>query len=185
MSKDDSEMMQELDLSWLDVVVQARPGEEIIVAHSPGWKDLGIDLPYLCDNFEHYDPPTAPGLYRWSGYQLGCWQEDEPFVAIGGTWTPYTLAATPPSPLAMRDDVETRSSQYKELSMSKNHVGKYDDTPLHSKHKDYKIETRDRNSPWVLRSRSLSESYLDSLGRRWIEGKFCDQYRISLIKNKP
>lgn len=92
----------ELDLSWLDIAVldiavrAGSPGNEIITAHSPGWSEIGLDPPYLCDNVEYYEAPTESGLYRWSGYTLGSWGEGDAIVIKGGTWTPYHLAALSP-----------------------------------------------------------------------------------------
>jgi len=88
--------LDDIDISWLDIAV-TRPGNELIVAHAPGWAEFNLDLPYLCDNVDDFDAPTEPGVYRWSGYTVGSWGEDDPIVLIGGIWEPYRLA-TPPSP---------------------------------------------------------------------------------------
>ena len=99
--REDVMQSQDLDLSWLDICVTGSPGDEIIVAHSFGWSEMNLAKPYLCDNVEFYDAPETPGLYRWADYTLGCWDEDEPMVIKGGTWTPYRLARAPrPAPPA-------------------------------------------------------------------------------------
>jgi len=66
-----------------------------------------------------------------------------------------------------RDEVAERNRQYKELMMSKN-------VPV-----TYQIDTLDASTrKWVKRMDSVSETYLDSVGRRWVDGKFCLGYRI-------
>lgn len=66
----------------------------------------------------------------------------------------------------MVDDIAERNRQYGELMKSRNR-------------KEYTIETRTDGGDWILRQRSLSKDYLDSQGRRWVDGKFCTEYRIS------
>jgi hypothetical protein len=63
--------------------------------------------------------------------------------------------------------VNQRNEQYRKLTMSKN-------TP-----KTFKVQTLDeKTNEWVNRMDSVSEAYLDSVGRRWVNGKFCVAYRV-------
>jgi hypothetical protein len=66
-----------------------------------------------------------------------------------------------------QNEIVNRNRQYRRLSMSRN------TPPL-----DYQIETLSGDD-WTFRMISLSPAYLDSVGRRWKDGKFCDDYRVT------
>lgn len=63
-------------------------------------------------------------------------------------------------------EIKHRNEQYRRLMMSKNKDG-------------YAIYTRENEAaPYVKRMEALSPDYLDSVGRRWVSGKFCLDYEV-------
>lgn len=63
-----------------------------------------------------------------------------------------------------RDEIAHRNQQYERMSRVKT--------------SRYRIETRTGDEPWVFRMENYSPGYLKSCGRRWIECKFCTEFRV-------
>lgn len=84
----------EPDLSWFDIAVDGR-GNVVVTGFSSGWAnpDFSIETHWE-DNFA-IDAPThlAPGFYRWSGFKVGFWDEDDAINLTGGEFTKYVLSA--------------------------------------------------------------------------------------------
>lgn len=88
MSQTDQEALKpEPDLSWIDIAV-TRNREVTLINFSEGWREF-IECIWWEDNFVSDPPNLAPGAYRWSGYQINFWAEDEHCNVTGGTFTPY------------------------------------------------------------------------------------------------
>jgi hypothetical protein len=79
-------------MSWIDIAVLGQKRGVVIVDQAPGWADF-IDELHFADVFEGDEPEhLEPGVYRWSGFTIGSWDEGDPCVAKGGT---FTRAAPP------------------------------------------------------------------------------------------
>lgn len=78
---------QEPDMSWIDIAI-LRNGGQVIADFSPGWAEFfdSLDI-FVEDCIEtSVTMPTEVGMYRWSGYTLGYWDEgDDPNIK-GGTF---------------------------------------------------------------------------------------------------
>ena len=84
----------EPDMSWIDIAVCRNA--TVIVRFSPGWAEF-IDEFHFEDVFECDVPDLVAGLYRWTGYKIGFWGEDDHINLKGGTFTPYALTTQSPS----------------------------------------------------------------------------------------
>ncbi len=82
----DSVVEQEPDMSWFDIAV-THAKEVVILGNSPGWDDFDIEH-WWEDTFSTEAPDLAPGAYRWAGFTVGHWQEDEHIKGTGGTFSP-------------------------------------------------------------------------------------------------
>lgn len=70
-------------------------------------------------------------------------------------------------------DIDHRNQQLKELEMSNNARSP----------QGWQIETKDKEGNWTWRMMSSTKGYLESNGRKWIDLKFCEDYRITPRKN--
>lgn len=77
----------EADMSWFLIGVRRGGRDIVILDNAPGWDDFDIEF-YWEDTFA-CDPPRhlAPGAYRWSGFKIGWWAEDDAINVSGGTFT--------------------------------------------------------------------------------------------------
>lgn len=80
------------DMSWIDIAVCRNA--TVIADCSEGWRDY-LDEHFFEDNFDcPVQLPEAVGLYRWSGFTIGSWDEGDSCVATGGVFTPLSFAST-------------------------------------------------------------------------------------------
>lgn len=96
----------EPDMSWFLIAVGRRKingyRDIVILDYSEGWGDFCVEF-YWEDTFST-EPPThlQPGAYRWSGYTIGFWDEDDNINVTGGTFTrdsaTQDVAPTPGDP---------------------------------------------------------------------------------------
>lgn len=74
-------------MSWIDIAV-LRSGAVICDA-SPGWLEFFDGDIFVDDVFDDgVGYPAKPGLYRWTGFTIGSWQEGDRCVATGGVFEP-------------------------------------------------------------------------------------------------
>lgn len=84
----------ERDTSWFLIAVGRRKvsgyRDCVVLDYAEGWEDFAVEF-YWEDTFA-CDPPMhlTPGAYRWSGYQVGFWGEDDHLNVKGGSFEPYT-----------------------------------------------------------------------------------------------
>lgn len=98
------------DMSWIDIAV-IRNGAVICDA-APGWLPFLHGDIHVEDVFAStVDYPTTPGLYRWSGYTVGSWQEGDGCVATGGTFTALTRRAGGDAILAGEVEIRAITAQ--------------------------------------------------------------------------
>lgn len=84
--------LAEDDMSWFLIAVD-RKKNVFILDYAPGWSDFDIET-HWDDTFETDAPQhLAPGCYRWSGFKIGWWAEDEAINAKGGEFEPFVLRA--------------------------------------------------------------------------------------------
>lgn len=83
----------EPDMSWVDIAV-CGPGHCVVTVDcAPGLFDF-IDELFFEDNFAIEAPMhLAPGLYRWSGYRVGTWEEGDLINITGGEFGRLALAS--------------------------------------------------------------------------------------------
>ena len=80
------------DMSWFTIAVDKR-GNTVILDYAPAWEPHGIEFHWE-DTFAIDPPRHLPvGAYRWSGFSIGSWDEDDSINVIGGEFTP--LSHTP------------------------------------------------------------------------------------------
>lgn len=78
----------EQDMSWFTIAVDNR-GEVVILDYATGWAELGVEF-YWEDTFSIDPPKHLPvGAYRWTGFTVGSWDEDEHINVTGGEFTPH------------------------------------------------------------------------------------------------
>lgn len=82
----------EADMSWFIFAVDKKKNC-VILDCAPGWSDFNIEFHWE-DTFDS-DPPLhlSPGAYRWTGFKLGFWDEDDAIKAAGGVFEPFTAVA--------------------------------------------------------------------------------------------
>ena len=86
--------MGELPAPWVLIAISGKIGDRfrntVVLDCSPELKEIGVEFHWE-DTFESDAPEhLEAGAYLWSGFQLGGWAEDDPIVATGGTFAPYT-----------------------------------------------------------------------------------------------
>lgn len=81
----------EKDMSWIDIAVCRNA--TVVIRYSPGWDEF-IDELHFEDVFATDVPDLPAGMYRWSGYKVGYWGEDDHINVTGGTFEPYALATS-------------------------------------------------------------------------------------------
>jgi hypothetical protein len=76
----------ELELGWIDIC--RTKGATVIVDYSAEWSEfLDASELHFEDVFSRDVPDLTPGLYRWSGFMPGCWDEGDLISLKGGTFT--------------------------------------------------------------------------------------------------
>lgn len=111
MSPQDEELSvtQEPDMSWFDIAIDNR-GNAVILDYAAGWEGHTIEF-YWEDTFAS-DPPKhlATGAYRWTGFKVGFWGEDDHLNVTGGEFISALppFLSTPPVPhdKGLRDALE-------------------------------------------------------------------------------
>lgn len=80
----------DFEMTWFLIAV-AKDGNVVILDHSPEWTPFYIEF-FWEDTFALPAPTDlAPGAYRWTGYDVGSWGEDDLLDVKGGTFIPYKL----------------------------------------------------------------------------------------------
>lgn len=106
----------EPDMSWIDIAV-THSKEVIILGYSEGWKQFAMEH-WWEDTFSTDAPEhLAPGAYRWTGYVIGIWDEDEHIAASKGEYTPIPNQPIDPTTAAktLRDDELITKEQYNRI----------------------------------------------------------------------
>lgn len=113
---------EDLDMTWVDIAVCRNA--TVIADYSPGFSGF-IDEFHFEDVFEE-DPPIglAPGMYRWSGFTVGSWDEGELISLHGGQFS--ALASLTPDRTAIeraREALEEMRSRRQRVIDSYESVG--------------------------------------------------------------
>lgn len=112
-----TEQKEALTADWIDIAVTRRGGALVIDADSFFIEFL--EGCYFEDNFAGDPPDHLPaGAYRWSGFKVGYWDEDEAMNVTGGTFTALQPVAVPGELVAMREALAGLLDHYVQLVTS-------------------------------------------------------------------
>ena len=77
----------EPDTSWFDIAIDKR-GNTVILDYAPGWESYSIEFHWE-DTFAIKPPSHLPvGAYRWTGFNIGYWGDDDHINIHGGEFIP-------------------------------------------------------------------------------------------------
>lgn len=81
--------MSDLSLGWIDIC--RTRGATVIVDYSPEWEEfLDASELHFEDMFACDPPVLSPGLYRWTGFTPGSWDEGDLISIKGGSFESRT-----------------------------------------------------------------------------------------------
>lgn len=73
--------------SWIILAI-TKSKETLIINYSDDWRDW-IEGIQWCDNFDEDPPELNTGMYKWSNFKIGQWEEDELMDVTGGIFRPF------------------------------------------------------------------------------------------------
>lgn len=106
----------EPDMSWIDIAV-THSKDVCILGYSEGWKEFVMEH-WWEDTFSTDAPEhLAPGAYRWTGFVIGSWDEDEHITASKGEYAPIPHQPIDPTTAAqtLRDANLITPEQYNRI----------------------------------------------------------------------
>ena len=78
-----------------------------------------------------------------------------------------------------REAVERKPWTEEEIKHRNEQYRKMKESVMSTQAPMYQIETQDNEGNWTWRMQSSSKGYFNSNGRRWVDLKFCNDYRVT------